>query len=643
MALETGRQEEGRASGVTSGVKVVLGQLRHLLRRTSGRMSELRARALELTAPAAELFKPVLRWLARQAVVRFLFGSLIRRIVVANLLGFTILFIGILFLSENQAWLIGAKRDSLKAQSEIIAAAIAASASVDSNDLVLDPEKLPEIEGSLKPFRDDAFAALELSIKPERVNPILRRLVQPTTNRARIYARDGTLIADSRTMHLQRKTGVLPTVAGEPDATQGKVKTRDIWTKIRYWLIDQELPVYKEIGNATGMLYPEVRVALSGAGTTAMVLLNQKGQQIVSVATPIQRARAVQGVLLLSTRPGEIEEIRSEERQVIWTLAAMALAASLGASFLLAQTVAGPMRRLSDAAENVSSSISARQQLPEFADRTDEVGQLARAFRSMTASLYRRIEASEKFAADVAHELKNPLTAARSTAEALAYAKTPEQREELVEQIQLELKRLNRLISDVSNASRLDAELARQQVDRIVLTDVLAGVEATLRDKAEDIGCKLTLAIAPSNVADAYVVGGNDGRLAQVFINLVDNAISFSPKGSEVKILARRSDGIVEVAVEDAGPGIDEDKLAKVFERFYTYRPTAESSRGNNSGLGLSISTEIIRAHHGEVFAENRYAPGIAKGGKRLGARFVVRLPALAAPQRGGSLMGRRA
>ncbi len=615
-----------------------------LLRLATARLAAARLAAARLAAGLAILvaaLEPVSIWIGRQPLVRLLLGSLRRRIIIANLLGFSILFGGILYLSEHQAWLIDAKRESLKAQSEIIAAAIAASASVDSDNLVVDPDQLPEIEGSLKPFRDDAFAALELSIKPERVNPILRRLVQPTTTRARIYTRDGTLVADSAMMQLQRG----PTakfVPAEPDASQGKVRTKDFWTRLRYWLIDKELPVYKEIGNANGTLYPEVRMAISGGGTTAMLLLNQRGEQIVSVATPIQRARVVQGVLLMSSRPGEIDDILSEERQVIWTLAALALVASLAASLLLAHTVATPMRRLSEAAENVSRSISARQELPDYTNRTDEVGQMAKAFGTMTASLYRRIEASDKFAADVTHELKNPLTAARSTAEALSLAKTDAQRAELVEQIQGELKRLNRLINDVASASRLDAELARQQMDRVEISDILVSVEATLSDKAETTGCMLSLNVSKAApVNDAYIVLGNDGQLAQVFINIVDNAISFAPKGSQVRIDARHAENWVEVVVEDSGPGIDEDKLNEVFERFYTYRPTANTSRGSNSGLGLSISNEIVRAHRGEIFAENRYAPGVAKGGQRLGVRFTIRLPAASAA-RGGNLVGRR-
>ena len=270
-------------------------------------------------------------------------------------------------------------------------------------------------------------------------------------------------------------------------------------------------------------------MALSGS-TTPMLLVNEKGEQIVSLAVPIQYRKAVQGVLLLSTRPGEIDEVLSEERNVIIALALTAFAATLLASFLLARTIAGPMRRLSEVAENVSRNIKARDELPELAHRADEVGQMAAAFREMTASLYRRIEASERFAQDVAHELKNPLTAARSTAEALAYAKSPEQQQELVRQIQGELKRLNKLITDVSNASRLDAELALQETEPVDMREVLHGVVDVFRDILGGDTRRIVLEIAeqPHNPA-AYVVRGHEARLGRVITNLLDNAISFSP------------------------------------------------------------------------------------------------------------------
>ena len=358
----------------------------------------------------------------------------------------------------------------------------------------------------------------------------------------------------------------------------------------------------------------------------------------------------MQGVLLLSTRPGEIDEVLSEERNVIIALAMTAFAATLLASFLLARTIAGPMRRLSEVADNVSRNINARHELPELAQRADEVGQMATAFREMTASLYRRIEASERFAQDVAHELKNPLTAARSTAEALAYARSPEQQQELVRQIQEELKRLNKLITDVSSASRLDAELALQETEPVDIREVLRTVVEIFRDKLSGDMCHIALEFAgqPHDAA-AYVVRGHDARLGRVITNLLDNAISFSPQDGAITVRARRVGPEIEIVVEDEGPGIPQDKLEDVFKRFYSDRPQTDRTIGKNSGLGLSISREIINAYGGRIWADNRkLQPGSSSSSPRdqaelrdrrppgvAGACFVVRLPAADRPQRG--------
>ena len=569
------------------------------------------------------VWRAITAWWWRQPLVRLVSASLWRRILVSNLVGLAILLGGILYLGQHRGWLIDAKRESLRVQGEIIAAAIAANATVETERLTLDPDKLPETATSRIPFRDDGFAALELSIRPERVTPILRRLIQPTDTRARIYARDGTLIVDTASL-LTRGTILRDTIT--PDG-RGHIKTKNFWTRLTHWLIDKELPVYREIGTGPGTAYPEVRMAIASGTTTPMLLLNNKGEQIVSMAVPIQRMKAVHGVLLLSTRPGEIDEILGEERNAILTLAMIALLATISTSLLLARTVAGPMRRLSDTAEIVSNNINARHNLPDLEDRRDEVGQMAQAFVKMTGALYRRIEASEKFAADVAHELKNPLTAARSTAEALAYARNDTQRNQLVEQIQIELQRLNRLITDVSSASRLDAELARQELEPVPMLALIENVSAIFADKAEDRSIRLVLDLPREAHPSAYTIQGNEGRLAQVLTNLIDNALSFSPKGGAVALALRRERDDVVLTVTDDGPGIDEDKLETIFERFYTYRPTAHSSRGNNSGLGLNISREIIAAHGGSVVAENRYKePGNQKSG-RIGARLIVRLP----------------
>ena len=564
-----------------------------------------------LLVPAAKALDDFFASAADTVLWRYISSTLLRRIIVSNLLGLMVLFIGVLYLSQFNVWLIDAKRESLQSQSRIIAGAIASSlAREDARDRAAGVQFSPE---------SDPFADLTLTLGPERVMPVLRRLLAGTENKARVYDRKGNLVAHSS--QILPPGGLLSTNAkGE---IINRPKTKNFWTRLRERFLGTDLRVYKELGDANGQLYPEVRKALGGK-SEALLLLTGSGKQIVSVATPIKLAGAVQGVLLLSTRPGEVDEALAEERLGIFALAFVALCAAMLASFLLARTVAGPMRALSRAAESVTRNIRAQQDLPDFAEREDEVGQLGRSYRAMTAALYKRIEASEKFAADVAHELKNPLTAARSTAESLTYAKTDQQRDALVVQIQEELKRLNKLITDVSNASRMDAELALHTPEPVDLAVIVKGVSETFQDLISGTGKRLDLSFDAALAGDeAFVVGGHEGRLAQVLTNLIDNALSFSPDGGTVDVSLTRVDGEVLLSVSDEGAGIEADKLETIFSRFYTYRPTDEGSRGNNSGLGLSISNEIVNAHGGRIWAENRGGDG-----ERSGARFVVSLPA---------------
>jgi two-component system sensor histidine kinase ChvG len=547
-------------------------------------------------------------------LVRFVSATLARRIFVSNLLGLVVLLGGMLWLSQHQAWLIAAKVESLKIQGEIIAAAIASNATIDTDRLAFDQDRLPEADGRRMLHRDDGFVAMELSLRPDRVAPVVRRLILPSYNtRARVYTREGTLIVDSNDV-------VGKAVVEQPDP-QGRVRVKTVWTRLRDWLDASDLPVYREIGLANGNYYVEVRQALRGVTLPPMLLLTDDGKQIVSHAVPIQRRNAILGVLLLSSRPGEIDEILDRERWVTIAVALMALSATLMASLLLARTIAGPMGRLSAVAEQVSQRLNSRARLPDFADRRDEVGQMAGAFARMTSALYRRIEASEKFAADVAHELKNPLAAARGTADVLTYAKTDAERQELVAQIQGELKRLNRLITDVSNASRLDAELARQQVVPVDVKVVLANVVDVFKDILGADTRALALDVASFGDVRTYVVNAHEGRIGQVVTNLIDNALSFSPAGGKVTVRLRRVDREIEVSVEDEGIGIPPDKLETIFERFYSDRPQSDQTSGKNSGLGLSISREIVTASGGRIWAENSSTGG--------GARFVVRLPAV--------------
>ncbi len=558
-------------------------------------------------------------WLAETRLFRFFSKTLARRIFVANLLGLAVLIGGMLWLSQHQAWLISAKRESLRVQSEIIAAAIAASASVDTDRLIFEPDRLPEVEGARLPYRDDGFAAFELSLRPDRVGPVMRRLIQPSHNaRARIYDREGNLIVDS--IRVPGKV-VHPLTPEEED----KIRVKTNWTRFLGWVGGSGLPIYREIGGANGNNYFEVRQALRGEAPPPMLLLDDN-RQIVSLAVPIKRRNATVGALLLSTKPGDIDDIIAAERWIILYLALMALLATLMASMMLDHTIASPVRRLSAAAEQVSQHISARADLPDYANRRDEVGQMADAFKRMTAALYKRIEASEKFAADVAHELRNPLAAARSTAETMYYAKTPEQRDQLVLQIQGELKRLNRLITDVANASRLDAELARQKNLPVDLTEVVGNVVRVFQDMHASDGIAVKLDKAATPAAEPLVVLGHEGRLGQVITNLLDNAISFSKPGQAVTVTTARIGGEIELAVEDQGPGMPDNKLEAVFDRFYSDRPESDRLRGKNSGLGLSISREIVAAHDGRIWAENRRETA-DKASPILGARFVVRIP----------------
>lgn len=557
------------------------------------------------------------RLISRGWISRAIGKSLRRRILLANLLGLAGLLFAMLYLSLHHGWLLDAKVDVVKTVSRITSEAIAYRAV--NERAIFDPNRLPE-KTTTWAQRDDAFAAFELPIDPHQAAVVLRKLVGPASLKARIYSTKGTLILNSETLF-----------SDDPKSNTGAdnsqtPRLKNFWTRLNYWVINKELKVYRELGTTNGFLYPEVKNAAQRGVETPILLLNKRGQQIVSMAEPIKRGNKILGVLLVSTKPGDIDDVLWDERWLILQIAAMALLVAIGSSLVLERTVAVPMRRLSEAAYDVTQNISARQEIPDLTERRDEVGQTSRAFVAMTNALYRRIEGSERFAADVAHELKNPLAAARSTAEAMAYAKTDADRMELVTEIQSELKRLNRLINDISSTSRLDAELARQHMETVDVRGVLESINSLFTDMLADDNRKITLIIDPAPPS-SYKVRGNDGRLGQVFTNLIDNALSFSPEGGKITVRARPNGSKIEITIEDEGPGIPPDKLGQIFDRFYSDRPQTDAKRGKNSGLGLSISREIVVSHHGEIFAENRPQNGSAI---MSGARFTVLLPLIA-------------
>ncbi len=560
----------------------------------------------------------------------FGFSTLRRRIVILNLAGLVALVSGILYLNQFRAGLIEARIASLTIQGEIMAGAIAASATStsDTDSLWVDPDKLMNIAPSemILPRATDPLASLEFPINPERVAPMLRRLITPTRTRARIYDGVGQMLLDSRSLY--GPGDILRLDLPAPQAVNSKPLLDRIVAQIESWVdfvTRRDLPAYEDL---TGGEYPEVKKALSGVAS-AVVRRNKQGEMIVSVAVPIQRFQTPQGALLLSTIGGDIDKIVQAERLAIVRVFLVAAIVMIVLSVLLAGTIAGPVKRLANAAERVRLRINSRAELPDFSDRNDEIGHLSTAFRDMTDALYNRMEAIERFAADVSHELKNPLTSLRSAVETLPLARTEDARKRLLAIIEHDVKRLDRLISDISDASRLDAELQRDDLDPVDIGTMLDTIVRTQNEVHSD-EVRVVLDIADSaKAAGRLKMRGHDLRLGQVFSNLIDNARSFSPPKGEVRVGVRRVKDEIEIAVEDDGPGIRPDALTRIFERFYTDRPV--EGFGQNSGLGLSISKQIVAAHGGRIHAENRLSEthkGPDGEPEMLGARFVVRLPA---------------
>ncbi|ESW83649.1 MULTISPECIES: sensor histidine kinase [unclassified Mesorhizobium] len=572
-----------------------------------------------LPAFVSKITVPMRRFLGHH-----IFSSLTRRILFLNLAGLAVLVTGILYLNTFRDGLIDARVESLMTQGEIIAGAIAASATVETDSISIDPEKLLELQAgeSLGPGSDQ-LDNLDFPINPERVAPVLRRLISPTRTRARIYDRDANLLLDSR--HLYSRGQIL-----RYDLPPVEEEQPDLLERIQKFVFDffrnKQLPVYREQPGGNGAAFPEVVKALTGSPST-IVRISEQGEQIVSVAVPIQRFRAVLGVLMLSTEGGDIDKIVAAERKAILRVFGIAALVTAILSMLLASTIANPLRRLSAAAVRVRRGVKNREEIPDFSDRQDEIGNLSIAVRDMTNALYARIEAIESFAADVSHELKNPLTSLRSAVETLPLARNDNSRSRLMDIIQHDVRRLDRLITDISDASRLDAELAREDAGTVDLkkfiTDLVAvSREATRNKKAVEIEFKV--AKLPQGVKGYFVVG-HDLRIGQVITNLIENARSFVPEErGHITISLARAGKFNIVTIDDNGPGIRADNIDRIFERFYTDRPAGEAF-GQNSGLGLSISRQIVEAHGGTLSAEN--IPG-TKPGEIKGARFVVTLPA---------------
>ncbi len=564
-----------------------------------------------------KLFLPVRRLLGH-----YIFSSLTRRILVLNLAALGVLVSGILYLNQFREGLIDARVESLMTQGEIIAAAIAASATVSTDSITVDPEKLLEMQaGQTISPSDDSIEAMEFPINPERVAPVLRRLISPTRTRARIYDRDANLMLDSQ--HLYAGGQVLrfdlPPLDDEDESYLGRFLS---WTAGLF--SRNNLPVYQEPPGGNGAAFPEVMTALTG-GTSTIVRMNEQGGLVVSIAVPVQRFRAVLGVLQLSTQGSDIDRIVQGERLAIVRVFSVAALVTALLSMLLASTIANPLRRLAAAAVRVRRGVRTREEIPDYSNRQDEIGNLSTALRDMTSALYARIEAIESFAADVSHELKNPLTSLRSAVETLPLAKSPESQKRLMDIIQHDVRRLDRLITDISDASRLDAELARQDSQKVDLKNLLTNIVAAAAELRRNKHVKIELSFGKLPPAlKSFTIPGHDLRIGQVITNLLENARSFVPDGTgRILVKLEPTADFMRILVEDNGPGISSENTDRIFERFYTDRPVGEAF-GQNSGLGLSISRQIIQAHGGTINAEN-----IVDGSsdRVLGARFIVLLP----------------
>ena len=453
----------------------------------------------------------------------------------------------------------------------------------------------------------------------DQVELMLPRLAQPTRARARLFDLGGVLIADSLQLAAAAR-GVEARALPPPEDTGFGLS----WlTKAYDWLMalapgNLNLPRYRERVEPRATDFPEVASAIAGE-RASFDRLDEDGHLIMSVALPVQRFKRVLGGLMLSADGRDIEAGVRDVRVAILQVVAVALAVTILLSLYLARTIVRPIRRLAAAADFVRRGFGERVEIPDYGGRNDEIATLSRSLSEMTEALHQRMEAIESFAADVAHEIKNPLTSLRSAVETLRRTDDPAHAEKLMAIIYQDVGRLDRLISDISDASRLDAELSREAfvaVDLVALIGVLAEVvEATAHADAPVL--KISV-----NGRQTVIVSGIEDRLGQVVRNLLTNAMSFGPPGSTIHLTINAADGVATLVVEDDGPGVPEEAREAIFQRFYSARPEGEAF-GNHSGLGLSISRQIVEAHGGTIRAENRYD----QERSIIGARFVVKLP----------------
>ena len=522
------------------------------------------------------------------------FSRLTFKIFAVNGIALVVLAFGLIYLGQYESNLIKSELQTLERQARIYAGAIAEAAQVEG-PILLRGERGARI------LRYDRLARY-----PAR--KMIKRLGQTTTSRIRLYDFDGTIMGDSD--WLSGPVGVIET---GPGTRRSSFLNMPVEASLDFILdllpSSLKLLDYPPDNQTalTGYLYPDVQKAMEGE-VSISPWLNER-RLLLSAAVPVKNMDRVMGVVYLTRDGAPVDEaIRQMQRDIIM-LFFIALGVTFLLSLYLSSVIARPLKKLALAANNVQRNFGRGAKIPNLSKRNDEIGDLSVAFKSMTDTLALRLDTIENFAADVAHELKNPLTSLRSAVETVFIVKNKEDREELLKVIMHDVTRLDRLISDISKSSRLDAELSREDMEAIDLAPLL-------KDICTHSKCKVNLP-----VENGIMVRGVEIRLGQVFDNLLSNAKSFS---DHVEVMAERQGGNWHIMVEDNGPGIPDNKLETIFDRFYTERPVNEDF-GNHSGLGLAICKQIIDAHEGRIYAENRYD----KDNNKSGARFTIILKAV--------------
>jgi len=540
---------------------------------------------------------------ATRAIRRRWVSPLLRRILLVNALPLALLVAALLYLDQYQNGLLEAEVQALREQARIYAGALGESAVREQ-----DPDNP--------------------TLQPDLARPLLRRLTEPTPNaQARLYAPDGQLIADSRVR--EGASGAVVTEPLPPAAIRSRVMgtVGAIYDKLMSLLPHMSQSPFVEVSpNAAGIDWqPNVKEELRLTGSNLgremppYIRRTQEDRLLVTVAEPVMRNRNTVGIVLLTREAREVDDSLLTVRTSILGLFALALVLTVALSWYLSSTIARPILRLAGAAHRMREGRGRSGTVPQtLLRRTDEVGELAHALTESAAALWARMDATERFAADVAHEIKNPLSSIRSAIETLQRIEDPNQQRRLLAIISEDVIRLDRLISDISDASRVDAELSRTPTEPLDVGSILA-ILAEINDATRSDGEPAIMLDVP---VTPLLVQAVEGRLVQVLRNLIGNARSFSPVNGSIFLQGRESGAMVEISVSDDGPGIPDAKLEHVFDRFYSERPANEQF-GQHSGLGLSISRQIVEALKGRIAAENRRDDQ----GRVVGARFVVWLP----------------